>query len=201
MVLAPVGRRLAPRLERRIRLTQHQDGLGCRPQQRGQRRCTITDVVADRDVHEAAPQLWLLGADDSGESPQAALAQRRVGDGVPHPASDDPQPGGWRSSRLASRQTRSVTSPDRRTEQSMSDSPECSGPDRQRRRRVGRHQRRRRVAGVQSRARRVLATSLCPSTATLQPGVRWRLRLRMPGPRLPFDRVGQVSESASRGAA
>ena len=62
-------------------------------QHRGQRRCTITDVVADWDVHQAAPQLRLLGADDPGESPQTALAQRRVGDGLADAAGDDPQRG------------------------------------------------------------------------------------------------------------
>ena len=49
--------------------------------------------IADRDVHEAAPQLGLLGADDPGESPQTALAQRRVGDGLADAAGDDPQRG------------------------------------------------------------------------------------------------------------
>ena len=74
-------------------VAQHQDGLGWRRQHRGQRRCAITDVVARRDVHEAAPQLGLLGADDPGESPQTALAHRRVGGGLADAAGDDPQRG------------------------------------------------------------------------------------------------------------
>ena len=67
--------------------------LACHRQHRGQRRCAITDIVADRDVHQAAPQLRLLGADDPGESPQTALAQRRVGHGLADTAGDDPQHG------------------------------------------------------------------------------------------------------------
>ena len=49
--------------------------------------------LASRDVHEAAPQLWLLGPDDPGESPKAALAYCRVGGGLADAASDDPQRG------------------------------------------------------------------------------------------------------------
>ncbi len=77
-------------------VAQHQDGLGRRPQHRGQRRRAITDVAPisrPRDVHQAAPQLGLLGPDDPGESPQTALAHRRVGDALADAARDDPQRG------------------------------------------------------------------------------------------------------------
>ena len=78
---------------KKFAVSQRQDGLGRRWQHRGQRCCAINDVVASRDVDQATPKLGLLGTDHAGESPQAALAQRRAGGRLADAAGDDPQRG------------------------------------------------------------------------------------------------------------
>ena len=80
-----------------LTVAQRQNGLGRCSQHREQRRRAITDVAsgipACREVHQAAPQLWLLGPDDPGHPPETALPHRRVGGALADAASDDPQRG------------------------------------------------------------------------------------------------------------
>ena len=118
-----------------------------------------------RQVDQAAPQLWLLGPDDSGGSPQALC--RTAASELPSrtPRVMIHSVTGWSSSRSASPRTRSATSIDRRTAQSTS---ALAGPgfgyveDVSRLGDGGR-----RVTGIESsRSRSVRTTLSSPNTAT-----------------------------------
>ena len=102
-------------------VTQRQDGLGRCPQNRGQRRYVITDVCLPSGMSTRPPHNCGCSARTTPAVPHrssAATAASELPSRTPRVMIHSVT--GWSSSRSASPRTRSATSADRRTAQSMS---------------------------------------------------------------------------------